>query len=119
MKTINSAAVVREGDRLHELLTQRRDLIREVREKVQAINEEIAGLNKRLLRANDGQDFLFPSADGYMKVVDFIMEDEGAYDVEKMVEMLLKLRRKIPRLEPKLKVIVRHLSDEEIDLIED
>jgi hypothetical protein len=119
MKTINSAAVIRDGDRLHELLTQRRDLIREVREKMQTINEEIDGLNKRLLRANDGQDFLFPSSDSYMKVVDFIMEDEGAYDVEKMVEMLLKLRRKIPRKEPKLKVIVRHLSDEEIDLIED
>lgn len=119
MKIINSAAVVRDGDRKHELDTQRRNLVRETREKLRAIDEEIGGLDKRLMRANNGQDFLFPSSDSYMKVVDFLFDGEGDYDVEKMAEMLLKLRRKIPRKQPKLRVIVRHLSDEEMDLIDE
>lgn len=119
MKTINSAAVVRDADRLHELQVARRDLIRETREKLNAYDEEISGLQKRLLRANNGQDFLFASSDSYMKVVDVFMSEEGKPDVEKMVDMLLKLRRKIPREQPQMKVLVRHLSADEMDLLED
>jgi hypothetical protein len=117
VKTINTASVVRDGDRLHELLLKRQAFILQAREAVRTMNDEISGLNKHMMRASNGEDFMFPSSDGFLKIVDISME-EGAFDIEAMEALILKLRRKVPRKPDKPRVIVRHVSTEEMEYIE-
>lgn len=116
MEFINTAAAVRDGDRLHELLLKRRDLLLKVKEEIKAIDEESDKLKKRLAAMNDGQDFLFHSSDGYVKAVNLYSE-EGKYDVDAMAALIVKLRRKVPRKEPEITIVVRHISEEEMWMV--
>jgi hypothetical protein len=116
MKIFTKTAVVKDGDELHALLLERRDYIREVKQRLREIEQKKAALLKRLAAVNDGEDFMFVSSDGYYKVVNLFTEP-GKPDVDVMQDMLLKLRRRIPRKEDKIAAIVRHLSEEEIDLL--
>ena len=117
MDFVKTAAAVRDGDRLHELLLKRRDLLLKVKEEIKAIDEEADKLRKRLAAANEGKDFLFHSSDGYVKAVNLYPE-EGKYDVEAMAALILKLRRKIPRKEPEIAIVVRHISEEEMWMVD-
>lgn len=109
MKRIEAPRVIKDADRVHELQKKRRDLIAQLR----AVQAEIEPLREKLLRASAGEDFVFPSSDSFLKIVE-IDEDESVTDVEEMKSMLLKLRRKIPT-KPRITIIVRYLTDDEVE----
>jgi len=109
MKQIDNQKVIEQADRYHELQRQRRDL----RQQIIHLEDEMRKIHPALVKAGDGQDFAFPSADEYMKVCE-ISEVDGQEDVPKMKEMLLKLRRKIPML-TRTAVVVRYQTDDEAE----
>jgi 3-deoxy-D-arabino-heptulosonate 7-phosphate (DAHP) synthase class II len=109
MKRIAVASVIKDADRVHELQQTRRDLIAQLR----TVQAEIEPLRAKLRKASKGEDFVFDSADGFQKIVEF-NEEDGKPDVNKMTAMLLSLRRKIPMI-PVVAVVVRYLTDDEMD----
>lgn len=108
MKQISTQSVIQQADRYHDLQRKHRDLMTQARE----IEAEMLKISPALLKVAQGQDFTFPSADGYMKVCE-INEVAGPEDIPKMREMLLKLRRKIP-MTTKTSTVVRYLTDDEV-----
>lgn len=108
MKQISNQTVIQQADRYHDLQRKHRDLMAQAREA----EAEMRKIYPALIKAAQGQDFSFPSADEYMKVCE-INQVEGPEDVPKMREMLLKLRRKIP-MTTKTSVVVRYLTDDEV-----
>lgn len=108
MKQITNQSVIQQADRFHDLQRKHRDLLAQARETEDAMKK----IYPSLLKVAQGQDFVFPSADNYLKVCE-INEVDGSEDVPKMREMLLKLRRKIP-MTKKTAMVVRYLTDDEV-----
>lgn len=109
MKRIDTAAVIAQADRFHDLQRKRRDL----RELLKETEDEMRKIYPALVKVDQGRDFLYPSADGWMKVCE-IEQVEAIPDVPKMQDMLLKLRRKIPMVS-KLSVVIRYQTDDELE----
>lgn len=107
MKYVETPKIVEISDKAHELQRARRDLLSRVKD----IEDELEPLRASLLRATGGQDFQFPSAEGFIKVVEF-NEDEDGPDVDTMIKILLKMRRKIP-IKLVINTVVRYLTDDE------
>jgi hypothetical protein len=112
VKIIVNTAVTEVTDQFHELQRKRRDLMQEVK----TVEEAMRKLSQSLLKTNNGQDFAIASADGYYKVCE-IDQVEAQHDIPKMVDMLLKLRRKIP-FKSKTSIVIRWLSEEEQELVQ-
>lgn len=106
MKRIDNPRVIEDADLYHDLQRKRRDLIIEGR----GINEQLATLREKLLRAGQGHTFMFASADGFEKVVEF--DEDEKKDVPEMENMLTKLRRKIP-VTKFITCVVRYLTEDE------
>jgi len=108
MQTLDNPKIIMIADRAHELQREARDLSNKLKE----IGDELEPLRTSLFRASAGQDFQYVSADGYIKAVEFNM-DESEMDVEAMVTRLKGLKYKIP-FKQRVAAVVRWLrADEE------
>jgi len=105
-----NSRLIQIGDQLHDVQRQIRDLTLELKQ----LAEQEQKLRAQALQVTKGLDAQYPSADGFVKVIEISNEpDEEVVDVPAMIETLKKLNRRIP-LKAGLSVVVRYLTNEEI-----
>jgi hypothetical protein len=96
-------------------MARRKAFVASVKDEMAALNAERDTILSRLTEVNRGKPFVIPDGSGF-KVIEF-KKKEGAYDAEKMAEILRSIRRKPTRKPSETVPIVRDLTPDEIDIL--
>jgi hypothetical protein len=109
MKQTTSNKAVELGDQLH--IVQRR--IRDLEKELAELKGQESVFTQRLVNEVGGDDTVFPSSDGYMKVVEIFHEpDPDDYDVPAMIAVFAKLKRRVPLTKRVRALILYQLNSE-------
>jgi hypothetical protein len=96
-------------------MARRKAFVASVKEEMAALNAERDVIISNLTGVNRGRAFVIPDGSGF-KAIEF-KKREGAYDAEKMAEILRSIRRKPSRKPSETVPIVRELTPDEIELL--
>lgn len=120
MKIITQPDVARAVEAYQEYFSRRKTFVAMVKEQMAALDAERDQLIPVLASANRGKAFSVACQDSdgveVYKVVDFY-EKPGRLDAEAMAYTLKSIRRKPQRLAPESVVLLRDMTEDEIELL--